>query len=55
MVEETGSTLNNARELELQTDHLAARSNDLTLDRVLADLQQIKAENAQLMQRVRQQ
>lgn len=52
-VEETGATLNAARELEQQTEQLASRSNDMAVDRVLQDLAQIRAENQQLISRAR--
>jgi hypothetical protein len=48
VVEETGASLNACRELEQQTDHLSARSNDLNTERVLQDLAAIRAETAAL-------
>ena len=48
-VEETGQTITATRDLERKTEQLEAHSGALNMERVVSDLQQIRAENAALV------
>ena len=52
-VNETGTFLNNTRDMESKIDALQARNTSLNMDKIAKDLKQIKSENAALMAKIK--
>eukprot|EP00163_Fabomonas_tropica_P031331 TRINITY_DN7416_c0_g1_i1.p1 TRINITY_DN7416_c0_g1~~TRINITY_DN7416_c0_g1_i1.p1 ORF type:complete len:662 (+),score=184.03 TRINITY_DN7416_c0_g1_i1:141-1988(+) len=52
-VAETGNLTNEARDLEIKRDLLLSRNTGINMERIQADLKQIKGENAQLIAKLK--
>jgi hypothetical protein len=52
-VSDRGKAENSARDLEARSEQLASRNTANNMERILSDLQQVKAENQAMMGRLR--